>query len=271
MPVLLLAHGVTIGFSVYTGTAGRSLRDYITLQPPNINHPTVYWYQRSFRSTFVLFVLGLFFLLTNLFTEGLFDDGGCTDPFIRLSIAPIEVSSVYQWLFVLYAASVLWVLGVMAEILQRNDPKHKAKSVYRYICSLACDPEVIAAQQALQQWKSNCLGSSSSTQAIANTEPPDAYVPGWRKALFYIFHLPILVLGKYCSSKSTLTCVILGSVAPSNRVCAQSECPEGYQTLNTLFIVIVGDSGGGWYYTILGNSVIIAAINIGDLSCRDLQ
>ena len=108
--------------------------------------------------------------------------------------SPLGVGVAYQWLFVLYSSAVLLAgFAFMTAFLHRDDPKHRAASVYRCIRVLACDPDVEAARQALKQWKGGVFGSISPAPAV-NLEPPQVHVPVWRRSLFYIFHLPVLVV-----------------------------------------------------------------------------
>ena len=147
--------------------------------------------------------MGACFLVVNLSSDGLFDaSGGCTDPFIRASIAsigtwdtsPLGIPVAYQWLFVLYSGAIL-VIGFvyMTSKLHQNDPKHRAQSVYRYISALASSPETVLAGQALQRWRIRSRGCIT-TVPVLTVEHLSKRVPLWRRILFYIFHLPILFL-----------------------------------------------------------------------------
>ena len=41
--------------------------------------------------------------------------------------------------------------------------------------------------------------------------------------------------------------------------------PKGRRTY-TLPIVMIGATGSGWWYTVLGDAVVVAAINLGDMA-----
>ena len=108
--------------------------------------------------------------------------------------SPLGVGVAYQWLFVLYSSAVLLAgFAFMTAFLHRDDPKHRAASVYQCICTLACDPKITAARQALHQWKAKVLALVSYAPP-SNLKPPGTRVPVWRSALFYIFHLPVLMV-----------------------------------------------------------------------------
>ena len=173
------------------------------LQPSISTSASMYWYQQSYSTSYIMLFLGGLFLIVNLASDGLFDvSGGCTDPYIRTSIAPIGswkfsplgVSMAYQWLFALYCGTAVVIgFGVMTAILKKDDPKHRAKTVYRCIHILACDPDISAAREAIQQWKDQMLGCEKHTTPIV-LKPPMTRVPLWRRILFYWFHLPFLLL-----------------------------------------------------------------------------
>ena len=204
-PVLLVAHSVTITFVVRT--EHKMFKHYFSFTPVETTpvettSASIHWYRRTFSTTLVLFALGVCFLLVNLFSEGLFDaSNGCTDPFIRASIAPIGswqfsplgVGLAYQWLFVLYSSTLL-VAGfcLMTALLDRDNPRHRAASVYRCICVIAKDPAVAAARKALQQWQAGMLGYSSLPPGH-NLHATPVRVSVWRRMLFYLFHLPVLL------------------------------------------------------------------------------
>lgn len=199
-------HVATVYFVVKT--CGKKFSDYVCSTPLADTDGSIYWYQRSIGVTYVLFAFGLCFLIVNILTEGIWPaslvcaltasileglfDEGCTDPFIRTTIAPIDVSVSYQWLFVVYVSAVLWCVATMAALLMLNDPHLRAESVYKCICILASNSETAVAA-AVQHWKTNRLGLTVSDVADFS-QARKHRVPIWRRVLFYVFHLPILFL-----------------------------------------------------------------------------
>ena len=163
-------------------------------------NPGIYWYQRSLHVVLMLCALGVCFLLASLSlsTDGLYDNGGCTDPFIQITTAPIQTTMAYQWLFVIYGSVILWLLVIVTALLSRKDPKNRVQSVYRCMCRLATGRlRLLAVGQALQPWKVNALG----THALAGAHDSDEWFETrirppapWRKALFYLGHLPVVCL-----------------------------------------------------------------------------
>ena len=197
LPVVLLVHCVAVAATL--STSGRSVKHYVSgefMQHSTATNSAIYWYESSRYTLLVLFALGTWFVVVNLLTKGMFDDDGCTDPFIRSTIAPIQVNHVYQWLFVAYSSVVLWTQGYTAIRIDRDNPKHRAQRVYLCMCNLcglSSDPQNEARRGAMHQWKLKSLCSNSATpHGSSRLSTPS--VPLWRRVLFYVFHLPVLAL-----------------------------------------------------------------------------
>ena len=198
--------------------------------------------QRSLRMMMVLALLGVCLLVVNVSMDGLYR---CSDPFIKTSIAPVEVDIVYQWLFVTLSAAVMSTVALTVEILYRDDPRHHAMHVYQCICAPLHNPEIEAAKQALHWWKSKALGCIEPTP---NGSETPRRIKVWRRMLFFVLHLPVLIVIS----------------APSVGYVLAQNVPAGTRPGCSDFRLRTDNAGSGWWYTMLANSVVIAVIKLGD-------
>ena len=212
LPCLTLFHSAAVAAALRA--EGQTLKEYVWPSRALIlSSAQLCWYHHSnLVCVLLLLPLGLCFLVLNLSVKGLFDENGCTDPvyhvlrysvalicrlcqFIRTTIAPVQASDAFQWIYAGLSGVLVWALGLITELTRRRDPQSRALSVYRCICLLTCDQNTEAARRAVQGWKCSMLGYQDSTCVQReNTMIPSPVV--WRSTVFYILHLPLVA----CSS-----------------------------------------------------------------------
>ena len=163
------------------GTGYDSLR--VFLRPPlrvSREAPMAYIYARSFRMQLVLLGLGCCLLLLCASAKGVFD-AGCTDPLIRSTVAPVEASRVFQWLWVTFNLLTIGTAGLILVVLKREEPRQRAECVYRCLLHLVEQPSIV--DTSLEVWRSQALQQSVQY----DIEP-------WRRAAFCLLHIPIFVV-----------------------------------------------------------------------------
>lgn len=103
------------------------------------------------------------------------------------TIASVSASTPYQWLWVLLDCVVISVIALLTERLKRNNRISKAEQVHEILLMLTHQPQP---KKAVDQWRSN---------AVADQAPQDMTdklrsVELWRRVLFYLMHIPILLI-----------------------------------------------------------------------------
>ena len=129
----------------------------------------------------VLLFLGLCLIL--LFVLSPDQYGFCVDPLVAITIADVKAQTASQWLWVLFANAVFCTASFNIALLIRDDPCRRALCVYQCMHRLATTQAACAATSiATWQAKVEMLGAQS-TEAI------------WRRLLFYLLQLPLVLVG----------------------------------------------------------------------------
>ena len=166
---------------------------------------------------------------------------GCTDPFLDTTIvSSIEITPLSQWLFVLLSAVIMLALGLAVEKLRRTCSTEHAICVYRVLQYLCLAPEFKVAQRAIQHWRTRVVegmqhcdnDQHGALEPLTNAIALPSITAG-RRLLYWAFHLPLLILAS----------------APAFGFVLSQNVP----------------AGGGWYWSILSNSMFIAGIKLGNL------
>jgi len=197
-------------------------------------------YRKFFVMGLVLPVVGIGLLLVHWGADSF---AGCMDPFIDTTVAShAEITPLLQWLFVLLSAMIMLALGLAVEKLRRTCSTEHAICVYRVLQYLCLAPEFKVAQRAIQHWRTrvaegmhHCDNDQHEHGAFAPLTKAIALpsvTPG-RVLLYWTFHLPLLILAS----------------APAFGFVLSQNVP----------------AGGGWYWSILSNSMFIAGIKLGNV------
>ena len=166
---------------------------------------------------------------------------GCTDPFLDTTIvSSIEITPLSQWLFVLLSAMIMLALGLAVEKLRRTCSTEHAICVYRVLQYLCLAPEFKVAQRAIQHWRTRVAegmhhcdnDQHGAFEPLAKAIALPSITAG-RRLLYWAFHLPLLILAS----------------APAFGFVLSQNVP----------------AGGGWYWSILSNSMFVAGIKLGNL------
>ena len=145
--------------------------------------PQTYVYAQSFKVHLVFIVLGLCAMLLSVLSKSVFE---CADPMVRTTIAIylVPVHPTVQWCQVLLSAASLWTVNVIIELLRRNDPETRAQCVYHCLLEMATDSEASNTSRHLSTWRTNAGFKPTWNHSRAGA---------WRRALFFLLHVPILV------------------------------------------------------------------------------
>ena len=217
-------------------STGGSLRKQVRI------HAAVRVYKGALRMMQLLSVVGLGLMILNASTESTNDGAGCMDHFIATTVASsIHYGSLYQWLFILFSALSILVLGLAVETLRRRSSELSGIGIYSVISYLCLAPEDKQTKRAIQQWRARVVQSrchdqhhnhsafeplTKATKALAMPT-----VTTGRMVLYWLLHLPLLVLAS----------------APACGYVLSQNVP----------------AGGGWYWAIIGNPIVIAGIKLG--------
>ena len=252
LPALVIIHVVAVALAIRSKRA--TLKEYAfpirdPYQASQTNNPDEYMQQRSLHMMVWLALgPGMIGLVLNAVYPNIFT---CTDPLITATIASIDTEPTYQWIFVIIAVSTLWGLGITIELLERCDPKHEAISVLNCMYTLCYSRDADVAIRGIREWKAVALYKddiASKDDDVKN--PPMPEPPLWRRVCIQVFFLPFLALAS----------------APAFGYVTSRNVPAG--AANAFFIcasiVDYSYTGSGWYYTVLGNSVVVALINLSN-------
>ena len=101
-------------------------------------------------------VLGASLVVLNRFSGDLFKKGGCIDPLLHTTLAPVEANSAYQWTYVILNCTAMIIIGSICFCLQKHCPKHKAYVTQKWLRRLASQLQD-RAQCAVDVWRSKTL------------------------------------------------------------------------------------------------------------------
>lgn len=165
------------------------------------------------------------------------------DPLIKSTIASsFDITALYQWLFVLFCGAIMLAFGIAVENLRRScsNATERGINVLRVLQYLCLAPEMKVAQRAIQGWRTrvvegmhhcdNDQHEHGAFEPLTKATALPSVTPG-RVLLYWTFHLPLLILAS----------------APAFGFVLSQNVP----------------AGGGWYWTILSNSIFIAGLKLG--------
>ena len=116
--------------------------------------------------------------LLNLYTPGIFDAHGCTDPLIRGTISAVKVNTTFQWQWIALNCIILGLIIWTMESMNRRSLKGRASRLNRWLVHLVTDPH----SKVVSQWCENVRSSKlCGTTSL-------------RTFLFWLLHFPFLFL-----------------------------------------------------------------------------
>ena len=199
LPVLLVLHLSVIGviLSRHQSKWGWGIRSYFS---PSFDETagtllayvqlTPIWLQA------VLAGLGLLLIVLNTVSDGIFDqNGGCTNPLTKITIASVIATPMYQFVFVLLSCLVFGVIVLITELLKQSYQMARAERVHQCLMKLASHSEP---HRLLLQWRDNSQGISRGQEGLPASTP--------RNILSLLLHIPLLLVvslpaGGYVLSK----------------------------------------------------------------------
>ena len=239
LPVLVTSHLIVI-FVVLKSSAGGSgqfwklLKEYLRLgalwKRSQNEASETYVYSRPFCAQLALLGIGLALVLLNVLTPGVFDQG-CTDPLVRSTIAPVKAQTAFQWLWLTLSAGVLYVVGFSIEQMVRADPRCRTQSVHRVLVLMTqlTSDNACTKRSSINRWREKMQQGNIANKGVAVQTKEMR-----RILLFYALLVPLIFVGS------------LPAIA---------------------FVFVQNAPFSEWYYNLLGNSLVLAVLQIGFKNC----
>eukprot|EP00658_Telonema_sp_P-2_P081770 TRINITY_DN8475_c0_g3_i3.p1 TRINITY_DN8475_c0_g3~~TRINITY_DN8475_c0_g3_i3.p1 ORF type:complete len:1118 (-),score=247.99 TRINITY_DN8475_c0_g3_i3:75-3428(-) len=182
-PLLLVLHAAAISVSLYcSNRRGASLRSYLCPTRPDPRKAAM-----LSRVCFALAVpmlvlagIGVLLAILNGLTPSVFSEGGgCVSPVVHISVASVQTTTAYQWMFVTMDIVCLAVSRLAIRQVQKWNEEARIRRVHRSLSTLAAPSHDSTVQRLLHNWRAN-----------AGDRKPS----GGRKAVFWLLHVPVIVV-----------------------------------------------------------------------------
>ena len=164
----------------------------------------------------------------NIASPGVYDlHGGCTDPMLKTTVAPVHATPLFQWLWVTLSSMFVICSFCMFDRLQQSRLSERSRSVQR--CLLGFLLHVLPSKAAIHAWKT--IYSATQPRCGWTSTTPHNKLALWRCASFGLLHLPLLAIAS----------------APAFGFVLAQNVP----------------AGSGVFLTIMGNPLVVAAVKAG--------